>query len=190
MQDKQNLRASLRTARRNYVEQLPASTLALMFHRPPVAVTRMIPEDAIIGLYHASSGEAPAGGYARYFFDAGHKIALPFFEARNANMQFRSWPSPYSEDVMETGPWGVAQPGATCEVIEPDFLFVPLLGFTPDGDRLGQGGGHYDRWFEHHIDIPRFGLAWDCQMVGEIPLEPHDIRLDAIITPTRLYGPF
>ena len=57
-------------------------------------------------------------------------------------------------------------------------------------ERLGQGGGHYDRWLAHHPDTIRIGMAWDGQLVDELPVEPHDVPLDAVVTPTRLYGPF
>src|SRR3546814_6880034 len=58
-----------------------------------------------------------------------------------------------------------------------------------DGRRLGQGGGHYDRWLAAHPGARAIGLAWDEQLCEDLPHETHDIRLDAIVTPTRLYGP-
>jgi 5-formyltetrahydrofolate cyclo-ligase len=66
-------------------------------------------------------------------------------------------------------------------------VFVPLLGFTPRGDRLGQGGGHYDRWLEANPSVPAIGLAWDCQKMENLPVEPHDRRLAMIVTPTRVH---
>ena len=69
-------------------------------------------------------------------------------------------------------------------------LLVPLVGFTAKGDRLGQGGGHYDRWLEDREEVTAIGLAWDCQLTENLPVEPHDRRLDAVVTPTRFYGPF
>ena len=72
----------------------------------------------------------------------------------------------------------------------PDVVFVPLVGFTPDGARLGMGAGHYDRWLEAHPAALAIGMAWDCQEVAALPLEPHDRPLAAIVTPTRLFGPF
>jgi 5-formyltetrahydrofolate cyclo-ligase len=64
---------------------------------------------------------------------------------------------------------------------------VPLVGFSADGARLGQGGGHYDRWLAAHPEATALGLGWDCQLVEDLPLEAHDQPLTAIITPTRLY---
>lgn len=70
------------------------------------------------------------------------------------------------------------------------MLFVPLVGFTAEGARLGQGGGHYDRWLADHPDTTAIGLAWDGQRVDDLPTEAHDIPLAAVVTPTRIYGPF
>jgi 5-formyltetrahydrofolate cyclo-ligase len=69
-------------------------------------------------------------------------------------------------------------------------LFVPLIGFTADGARLGQGGGHYDRWLPEHPGTLTIGLAWDCQLEDTLPHEAHDQPLRAVVTPTRLYGPW
>ncbi len=70
----------------------------------------------------------------------------------------------------------------------PDVVFVPLLGFTEHLERLGQGGGHYDRWLAAHPQTVAIGLAWDVQLLDALPVEPHDVRMDAIVTPTRLFG--
>ena len=55
----------------------------------------------------------------------------------------------------------------------PEILFVPLVGFTPTLARLGQGGGHYDRWLAEHPPLLAIGLAWDAQACEALPTEPH-----------------
>ena len=70
------------------------------------------------------------------------------------------------------------------------MLFVPLLGFTAKGARIGQGGGHYDRWLADHPETVAIGMAWDAQLCEDLPMEAHDQSLSAVVTPTRLYGPF
>ena len=104
-------------------------------------------------------------------------------------MTFAPFTDPFGESDLETGPYDLLQPQEGASLV-PDVLFVPVVGFTADGHRLGQGGGHYDRWLETHPDTIAIGLAWDCQLVDELPLEPHDRPLTAVVTPTRLYGPF
>ncbi|MGN6497804.1 MAG: 5-formyltetrahydrofolate cyclo-ligase [Tsuneonella sp.] len=190
MDSKQDLRRALRAVRREHVAALPGSTRALLFMRPPSALLTLVPEGAPVGLYHAQENEAPTAAYARYFHEQGHPIALPRFADRGAPMGFARYEDPYAESGLEPGPFGVLQPAAHAEAVEPQVLFVPLVGFTEEGARLGQGGGHYDRWLTAHPDALAIGLAWDCQRVEALPSEPHDVPLAAVVTPTRLYGPF
>ena len=105
-------------------------------------------------------------------------------------MEFADHSDPFGQSDLVAAPFGEKQPVNNAETVEPDILFIPLLGFTTDGARLGQGGGHYDRWLAAHPGKTKVGLAWDVQCVDSIPDEAHDQRLDAVVTPTRLYGPF
>lgn len=189
-EDKAALRRRLRAARRAHVAGIPPAVHALLFRRPPRAVTATIDPQAIIGVYAETPEEAPANGYARWFSEAGHRIALPWFGDRDATMGFRLWENPHDPALLEPGPWGMRQPGPDAPSATPDVLFVPLVGFAADGARLGMGAGHYDRWLAAHPAARAFGLAWDCQEVGRLPTEPHDRPLAGVITPTRLLGPF
>ncbi len=187
---KDELRKELRAARREHVAALPASMRTLVFMRPPAPLLELVPDDAIIGLYRATASEAPAAAYARYFLEHGHAIALPRFADKRAAMDLARFTDPFEESDLESGPFGIMQPSADAEPVAPKVLFVPLVGFTVDGARLGQGGGHYDRWLAANPGTTAIGLAWDTQLVDELPIEPHDVPLSAIVTPTRIYGPF
>jgi 5-formyltetrahydrofolate cyclo-ligase len=184
--DKAFLRRRLRTLRREHVEALPRSVLALMFMRPPGPVADHVLEGTTVGLYHAALHEAPTLSYAQWLYEHGRKLALPWFADRDAPMIFREWENPFVNSLTP-GPFGVSQPPATTAEVVPETLFVPLLGFTSAGDRLGQGGGHYDRWLEAHPDTRAIGMAWDCQKLDAAPREPHDQLLSGIVTPTRFY---
>ena len=187
---KQSLRRTLREARRDHVAALPASIRALLFKRPPAPLMDLIPPAATIGLYHATEAEAPTQSYARFFFEAGHRIALPRIGTAAGAMHFHAHSDPFEGSDLEPGPHGLMQPANEADVMTPAVVFVPLLGFTERGARLGQGGGFYDRWMAAHPEAIAIGLAWDMQLVEELPLESHDVPLNALVTPTRLYGPF
>ena len=189
MTDKPTLRRHLRALRREHVSALDPATRALILHRPPAPLLALVPEGATIGLYHAAPHEAPASGYAKFFSERGHALALPRFAHRGAAMEFAAWRDPWGDTGCQVGPFGLMQPALDAATVSPDLLFVPLLGFTADGARLGQGGGHYDRWLAAHPGVPAIGLAWDVQLVENIPVEAHDRPLAAVVTPTRLYGP-
>lgn len=187
---KAHLRQKLRAARREHVASLDPATRALILHRPPAPLLKLVPDDAVVGLYLASAHEAPASGYAKFFVERGHSLALPRIAHRGAAMEFAEWTDPWNNSDCETGPIGILQPRPSAGRLTPDVVFVPLLGFTADGERLGQGGGHYDRWLAAHPDTIAIGLAWDAQLVADLPIEPHDRSLTAVVTPTRLFGPF
>jgi 5-formyltetrahydrofolate cyclo-ligase len=187
LDDKQLLRARMRKARREHVAALPAATRALLFRRPPAPIAAFAPEGTTIGLYHAGPDEAPTRGYAQWLYENGRRIALPWFADREKPMQFREWRDPWNDEGLEAGPWGTLQPAQDAPEALPSVIFAPLLAFAPNGARLGQGGGHYDRWLAENPGVVAVGLAWDCQHVDHLPLEPHDRPLRAIVTPTRFY---
>jgi 5-formyltetrahydrofolate cyclo-ligase len=186
LDEKRRLREAMQAARREHVAQLPDSTRALLFLRPPGAIATLAPEGSSVGLYHARAVEAPTRGWARWFFENGRTIALPWFADRDAPMRFKAWRDPFEDADLETGPFGL-QPANDADDVMPSLVVVPLLAFTPQCERLGQGGGHFDRWLTDHPDTRPIGLAWDAQAVDALPLEPHDRRLHAVVTPTRLF---
>ena len=187
MNEKPLLRARFRKARRAHVAALPAVTRKLLFLRPPAPIAAMVAEGATVGLYHATAEEAPARAYAQWFFENGRTIALPWFAAKGEPMRFRQWLDPFEDDGLEPGPYGALQPGNDAPEVTPALAFVPLLAFTGKGERLGQGGGHYDRWLAANSATLAVGLAWDCQLADYLPCEPHDRPLHAVVTPTRFY---
>lgn len=184
------LRKELRARRRAHAAELPSEVSALVFNRPPRPVLDLIPHGATIGLYRADPGEAPAARYIRHFFEAGHTIALPRITTLAEPMRFHHHTDPFGESDLEEGPLGLRQPAGTAPELVPDVLFMPLVGFTARGERLGQGGGFYDRWLAANPATLAIGMAWDVQEVDSLPLEDHDMPLAAIITPTRILGPF
>ncbi len=187
---KTELRKAMKAERIAHVAALDKNIRGLLFSRPPAALAEKIAPDAVIGLYHASEHEAPTRAYAKFFQEAGHAIALPRFSNKQAAMEFAAYSDPFDDSDLERGAFGMMQPAADAEVVHPDIVFVPLMAFTDRGERLGQGGGHYDRWLSAHSVKAAIGLAWDVQRVEQLPMEAHDRLLDAVVTPTRAYGPF
>jgi 5-formyltetrahydrofolate cyclo-ligase len=184
---KQLLRARFRKVRREHVAALPRATYKLLFLRPPAPIAALAGVGATVGLYHAISDEAPTRAYAQWFYENDRAIALPWFLAEGEPMRFRTWHDPFEDDGLEPGPYGVLQPRSDAPEVTPALTFVPLLAFSSHGERLGQGGGHYDRWLASHGEVQAVGLAWDCQLADGLPCEPHDRRLHAVVTPTRYY---
>jgi len=190
VEQKRLLRERLRRARVAHAAALPPEVSALVFNRPPRPVLDLVPPGATIGLYRADQGEARTGGYIRFFFEAGYPLALPRVERVGEPMTFHRHTDPFEESDLVAGPLSLRQPTAEAPVVVPEVLFMPLVGFTARGDRLGQGGGFYDRYLAAHPEVTAIGMAWDMQELPELPTEAHDMKLTAIVTPTRVLGPF
>lgn len=190
MKDKAALRSELRAMRKEHAASLPEAMRGLVFRHPPAQLLEKIAPDATIGLYRATQGEAPAAAYAGFFHERGHTIALPRITTLNSPMTFHVHTDPFGDSDLVEGPMKLLQPAADAPQVLPQVLLMPLVGFTASGERLGQGGGFYDRWLAENPGTIAIGMAWDCQLVETLPTEPHDVTLDAVVTPTRFYGPF
>lgn len=84
----------------------------------------------------------------------------------------------------------VPAPVPSEKIIIPTLCFVPCVGFDKKGNRLGRGAGCYDATLEtfrkNNKDFVAIGVAWDEQELAHIPNEPHDQRLDYMITQSRI----
>ncbi len=113
----------------------------------------------------------------------GYRIALPEVVRRDSPLLFRRW---YPDAPMSADHYGIPVPtGGPCQ---PDVLLVPTLGFTSQGDRLGYGGGYYDRTLASLVEADHphlaIGIAFQCGLLAEHQHQAaeHDMPLDAVIT--------
>ena len=121
-----------------------------------------------------------AGALARH-----QTVALPRYDAAARHYTARQVRD-LSHDVAP-GQFGIREPLAHCPVLalnRLDFVLVPGLGFSPDGVRLGRGKGFYDRLL---AQVPgwKCGVGFDCQVGIDLPREPHDVRLNSILSPSH-----
>jgi len=131
----------------------------------------------VVALYCALPDEPPTDGpLARWA--AGRRIVVPRVEGEI--MRFY----PYSEESLAEGAFGIAEPtaGDAVDPAEIDLMIVPGAAFTAAGERLGRGRGYYDRY----LSLPGFraatvGVCFAHQIVGSLPAEPHDRRIDRVV---------
>ncbi len=96
-----------------------------------------------------------------------------------------------SRAEAQPGHWGICEPRQLGEPMSPntlDVVVVPGIAFDSAGNRLGYGGGYYDRFL---LDIPRawkIGVCYDMQLVDSLPRASHDIPVDVIITERQYLG--
>jgi len=91
-----------------------------------------------------------------------------------------------SRSDLKASKVGILEPKVEAErFIDPmdiDLVFVPGLGFTPKGDRLGYGGGYYDR-FLSQTNGYKIGLSFRNQLMPSLPVETHDVQLNCVLSP-------
>jgi 5,10-methenyltetrahydrofolate synthetase len=95
------------------------------------------------------------------------------------------------EDI-EPGVWGIREPKLNKGETDPseiDLIVVPGAGFDLRGDRLGYGGGFYDRFFMRLNSLtPRVALCFECQVIDEVPVDKHDVKMTMLITENDVYN--
>jgi len=90
--------------------------------------------------------------------------------------------------VLEPKPELRTRPAKQVAPGDVDLVMVPGVGFDRRGGRMGHGKGYFDKLLKHvRPDAPLVALAFECQMVDEIPMEPHDVFMDKVITETAVY---
>lgn len=180
----------MRKARRSLgaVERRDAALRCARWAQQLAAVKRA----RCIALYMACRGELSCAPILDWAHSRGKRVLLP--AVRGQRMQF----APHAPgDPMVPNRWGIPeperQPRQHAGARFPSVAFVPLVAFDSRGNRLGQGGGYYDRAFafrRHCIYWQRpllVGLAYDFQRVGELAAKPTDVPLDAVITERSTY---
>lgn len=97
------------------------------------------------------------------------------------------------DDMLIDNHWGIPEPKIDSQTsLTPlhhiDCLLIPMVGFTEQGQRLGFGGGYYDRYLQDKKTNPIcIGLAYDAQKLTEIPFETWDISMNIIVTEEKTY---
>ena len=93
---------------------------------------------------------------------------------------------------IEPGTYGIREPKLSLKVVEPseiDLIIVPGSGFDLQGNRLGYGGGYYDRFFMLLNPLtPRIALGFECQVIEQVPIDKHDAIMTMLITEKKVYN--
>lgn len=120
--------------------------------------------------------------------EKGKTICLPAItDSKARQMQFRQF---NLEDELIPMGFGTIGPPAGAAILDPDLILLPLAAFDAIGNRIGYGGGFYDRIIADMRSRQKqpflVGLAFDCQEVNSIIAEDHDISMQAILTESGL----
>ncbi|WP_076925205.1 5-formyltetrahydrofolate cyclo-ligase [Pseudoalteromonas sp. EB27] len=147
-----------------------------------------------IAIYLSNDGELDTSLLIKELWSLNHTVYLPIIHPFNsANLLFQRYEK---NSPMRANRYGILEPKLNCSQICPlpvlDYLLMPLVAFDKQGNRLGMGGGFYDRTLarlhEQNWQKPQLiGLAHECQKVEALPIESWDVPLKTIITPDKTY---
>lgn len=141
-----------------------------------------------IALYSALDGEIPTLDIFLKLRERGHRLAYPLVESTDGGLM--NFYEVQNLASLHSGTYGILEPqGSPDSLVKPssfDIMLIPLVGFDSHGNRLGMGGGFYDRFLKNlNPQCRKIGIAHDFQEIDEIQVRSWDVPLDEIITPTR-----
>ena len=115
--------------------------------------------------------------------DAGHQTCLPVVIENDCPLDFRLW---VEGSPLEGGPLNTRHPASNAIQVKPNVLLVPLLAYDDDGNRLGWGGGFYDRTLGGYKSEGRpviaIGACYDDQHIAHLPFDEFDMPMNWIVT--------
>jgi len=179
----QKSRARIQAKQRRVEAESAFGPIQLLEHVPA-----SIFKGHIIGGYWPLSGELDIRPLLQACHEAGHILALPCTPRKGHPLTFRKWKPTHT---LKAGPYGTREPYPEQPEIHPTLVLVPLLAFTQYGERLGYGGGFYDRTLSAlkiHHDVFACGVAYAAQEAATLPTDEHDQRLDGILTESYFKG--
>ena len=138
-----------------------------------------------VSLYLAIGNEVDLEALSALCWAQGKQVVIPVFNTETNGYELAEW---NPETLLATGKYGIREPRdpMTMPLETVDFMAVPGLAFDRHGNRLGRGGGHYDRLMAGFEGFSA-GAAYGFQIVDAIPVDPHDIPLDAVVTESDFF---
>jgi len=140
----------------------------------------------IIGMFAAFRSEVRTLNLARRLIALGKTVVFPKTLIDQDRLEFRVVTNP--EEQLKPGVWNIPEPMDGLQVMpysELELIVTPGAAFDRKGNRIGYGGGFYDRVFAGAPKALRVALAFDMQMVDEVPADSHDLPVHLAITETQ-----
>lgn len=190
MNNKEEEKANIRTFflnKRNEISREQCKTDSLVIAKRLLSLKKLQKAETIF-LYASYKNEVETRRLIQKLLSMGKRVALP--KVREKEMDFfviHSWKE------LVFGYHGILEPDGTGELVVPtkqDVMVLPGVAFDTKGNRIGYGGGYYDRYLEQQKEnIPcLIGIAYELQMFsGILPTEPQDKQVDFVVTEKKVY---
>lgn len=192
--DTKTLRQQIRNKRRNLSEAEREHASFLLCER--IASSKTFTQSKHIAFYLTNDGELDLNLLIQHAWQQGKKCYLPVLAEPNTN---KLWFVPYTpETKLKNNRFGISEPihshsTRLRKTLSLDLILMPLVAFDEQGNRVGMGGGFYDRslaflrqrqyWHKPNL----LGVAYDFQKQGQLETNPWDIPLQAVATEKALY---
>lgn len=186
------IRKQLRTQRNNlsHSEQTLHATQVFNHFIRLLSTKKAFQQKQNIALFLSQDGELSTQQAIQYLWDnTSHNVYLPVLETKGEwHMAFANY-TPKSKMIKNQ--FGILEPDTPhsqhLDGQAMEWVFMPLVGFDLNGNRLGMGGGYYDRTFEFKLKKPNnttqlIGWAHQCQQTATLPHEEWDVPLNGVIT--------
>ena len=187
-QTRQQLRQhyrALRQALPNFRQRISAKQLAATLKQ-----SAEFKNAKTIASYLPDDGEIDPSIIHQLAWHCGKNIFLPVINKSQHSLSFAPF---HRSTPLASGTWGIQQPRYAkqlARVLIADLILLPLVAFDAKGNRLGRGGGYYDRYLgsikQHRNDVRVLGLAHDFQQAEQLSVEKWDVPVDGIVTPRKI----
>ena len=178
---KKDLRSKLRARRQSFgddaISAKSAAAQKCLIESPEFSNAK------VVAIYKASFGEVETDVIFKAGCENGKSMLYPKTFVKEKKLRFAKITN---FDRLVSGVWGIQEPPENSEwfpIENADLLILPGVAFDRRGGRLGMGGGFYDRMLSTLTKkIIRMGLAYDFQLVDEVPLDANDQRVNCLVT--------
>jgi 5-formyltetrahydrofolate cyclo-ligase len=187
LREKQELRLNV-TGRRK--TQKEADVLSRLIWDKILALPQFASARTVM-TYLDIGSEVRTRRYVPALWRLGKKVVVPYCVARELRLFHLK-----NMDELSPGTWQILEPKPEwreraerqVEAAELDLIVVPGLAFDRCGGRLGLGKGYYDRFLPHiRSDAVKIAPAFECQLIDKIPVLPHDVGVDFVVTEIAVY---
>jgi len=180
---KQSLRINFREMERNRPSDEVKSYSKAIFDR--LINLEVFKRAHCVGAYLSLPSEVQTDDIIRACWEAGKQVCVPYYIAEK---KFYGMSRLDPKAPIKMKKWNLREPEnpEPMEASKLDLILVPAMAFDASGVRLGHGGGHYDRLLLN-VTGYRLGLAFHEQVVEQLPREPHDEPVQAILTEQKLF---
>ena len=178
--DKKAIRARMRTERKALASEVRKASDAAISRELCARVEKGVLR-APFAVYLASPDEIDLKDFISFLLERGEKVVSPRWNGEAYDLAVLEG---IDDSCLRVGPMSIKEPAEAKSVPPSEVMtwIVPGLAFSPEGGRLGYGGGWYDRFLADKApSAVTIGVARPFQKVADLPLEPHDIKLNDVI---------